>query len=194
MSRAPRTKATDSLIAHVRGSPGAAAELLPQVYDTLRRIAGNLMRQERPDHTLQPTALVHEAYIRLIDVSRMDWKGKAHFRNMAAREMRRILVDHARRKGAAKRGAGMTMVTVDDRLPGDDGDTSELLALDEALEKLATRNERQSRVAELRIFAGMSIKETSFVLGVSEKTVNNDWQYVRVWLAKELRSHQSDRD
>ena len=159
---------------------------MPLVYDTLRRIAGNLMRQERKDHTLQPTALVNEAYMRLVDIKQVDWKGRAHFCNMAAKQMRRILVDHARKRDADKRGGQFARVTLDDEIPLGAVEVTDLLALDQALNRLAKRNSRHGRVAEMRIFSGLRVKEVAYVLGVSEKTVTDDWQFIRVWIAKEL--------
>jgi RNA polymerase sigma factor (TIGR02999 family) len=144
------------------------------------------MRQERSDHTLQPTALVHEAYIRMIDVDRIDWQGKTHFFAIAARQMRRVLIEHARKAGAQKRGARPQMISLDENLAVTEERTVDLLALDEALEKLAGRNERHAQVAELRFLAGMSEKETAFALQVSERTVREDWRVARAWLAREL--------
>jgi RNA polymerase sigma factor (TIGR02999 family) len=177
---------TDSLAAHARGEARAADQLMPALYDRLRRLATRLMSEERPGHTLQPTALVHEAYLRLVDLSRIRWREKNHFYAMAARQMRRVLRDHARRRRAKKRGGGAWNVMLTEGMAVDSGQLLDILALDEALDRLARRRSRQSRVAEFRIFGGMEIKEIACVLQVSERTVTDDWQYARVWLAREL--------
>lgn len=180
--------ATDTLAAHVSGDPEAAADLLPLVYGELRRIAARYMQRERRGHTLQPTELVHEAYLRLIDLDRIDWHGRSHFLAMAARQMRRILVEHARRARSLKRRAAM--VTLHDGAAAVPARPLDVLAVDEALERLAARSKRQSEVAELRFFAGMTAREIAHVLGVSERTVGKDWQVARAWLAHTL----SERD
>ena len=177
---------TESLISHVRGDPAAASELLPVVYDALRRLAAKLMKNERRGHTLCPTDLVHEAYMRLIDVRQVDWKGKGHFLAVAATQMRRVLVDHAKRRGAAKRNAGECRVTLEDQLAIDPTEPLELLAIDEALARLGRRHQRQAQIAELRLFGGLGTKELAHVLEVSERTVSNDWKFARAWLAREL--------
>ena len=184
----PDRGATESLILHTQGHRDAGAELTPLLYKTLRRIAGKLMRQERLDHTLQPTALVHEAYLRLIDIEQVDWRSKAHFCAMAAKEMRRVLVEHARGRNARKRGGGLERVTLGDDVAVTPDQSLDLLTLHEALEKLARRRERQSKVATFRIFAGMSVAESAYALDTSERTVANDWRFARAWLARELRS------
>jgi RNA polymerase sigma factor (TIGR02999 family) len=146
------------------------------------------MRRERPDHTLQPTAVVHEAYLRMIDISRIDWQGKTHFFAMAARQMRRVLIEHARKAGAKKRGARPQRITLKDDVALARDRTVDLLALQEALEKLARRNRRHAQVAELRLFAGLSEKEMAYALGVSDRTVREAWRVARAWLARELSS------
>ena len=180
------TDLTESLIAHADGDSRAADRLMTAVYSELRRIAAKLMQNERPGHTLQPTAVVNEAYLRLIDIERVNWKSKAHFCNMAAKIVRRVLVDSARQRGAEKRGGEFQRVTLEDDLVIDPESSMELLALDQALIRLAKRHEREARVAEMRIFSGMEIKEIAETLGVSERTVSNDWQYARARLVKEL--------
>ena len=179
-----RTKATSSLLAHSRGDPQGAAELLPLVYGKLRALAGCMMRDERAGHTLEPTGLVHEAYLRLVDVERIDWNGKTHFYAMAARQMRRVLVDHARRRGAAKRQA--QRVTLCEEVAPDGRPGVDVVELHHALEKLAHRNERRASVAELRLFAGLEHAEIAHVLGISERTVKEDWRMARAWLSREL--------
>jgi len=188
MTSDTQADATQSLVAHSRGDPHAAAELLPLVYSNLKALAVDYMRRERPDHTLQPTAVVHEAYLRMIDVSRIDWQGKTHFFAMAARQMRRVLIEHARKAGAKKRGARPQKITLRDDIAVAREETVDLLALQEALEKLAQRNPRRAKVAELRYFAGMTEKEMAYVLVVSERTVRDDWRVARAWLARELSS------
>lgn len=181
-----RARATLFLAGHSSGSAADAARLLPLVYGELRALAARYLREERPGHTLQPTALVHEAYLRLIEHDRIDWKGKTHFFAMAAIQMRRILVDHARARATEKRGGRAPRVTLDERLTRTPEASLDLLALDEALTRLAARHERQGRVAELRLFAGMLVGETALYLGVSERTVKDDWRVARAWLLKEL--------
>jgi RNA polymerase sigma-70 factor (ECF subfamily) len=177
---------TADLTATVSGDRNAAERLMPLVYSELRALAGKYLKGERPGHTLQPTALVHEAYLRLIDISRVDWRGKTHFYAMAARQMRRILVDHARAAAARKRGARALKVTLDDRLAVGAEQPLELLALDEALSGLARRHPRQARVAELRLFSGMEVKTVAAALEVSERTVKGDWRLARAWLMRAL--------
>jgi len=170
-----------------QGDRSAMEDLLPLVYDELKAIAANKMRDERPDHTLQPTALVHEAFLRLVDQTRVQWQGRAHFCAMAANMMRRILVDHARRRAAEKRGAGFGRITLDEAGAMAGGDNpAELVALDDLLSQLAELNERHARVVELRFFAGLDVKETAHVLGVSPATVKNDWRTARAWLMSRL--------
>lgn len=164
-----------------------ADRLVPVLYDELRVIARRHMRVERTDHTLQPTALVHEAYIRLVDQRRVDWRNRAHFFAVAARTMRRILVDHARRQRAAKRAAG-SRVTLHDEIPAAHP-TVDVLALEQALERLKAVDERVFRVVELRFFGGLEVSEVASVLGVSEPTVKRDWRFGKAWLGREL-----DRD
>jgi RNA polymerase sigma factor (TIGR02999 family) len=186
MADEPMMDATGTLISHTQGDPKATEQLCVLLYDELRRIAGDLMRQERPDHTLQPTALMHEAYMRLIKIERVDWKSKAHFCNMAAKVMRRVLRDYAEYHNAKKRGGHLQKIPLVTNLPLDPNRTTEILALDEAVEKLAELSERPSRVAELRLFGGLLNKDIAHVLGVSERTVVDDWQFARAWLAREL--------
>jgi RNA polymerase sigma factor (TIGR02999 family) len=179
-------RVTSTLNAHTRGNPEAAAALMPLVYDELRRLAAHYMRGERGGHTLQATALVNEAYLRMVDITRMNWQGKTHFFAMAATQMRRILVDHARAKSARKRDG--QRVTLNEADAVDLGDRVDLLALDEAMEKLARKNPRCCKVAEMRLFAGLSVEETAFVLGVSERTVKNDWRLARARLMQDLEA------
>jgi RNA polymerase sigma factor (TIGR02999 family) len=192
------TQVTMLLQAVARGETGAVDQLLPLVYDELRRVAAGLMRHERKDHTLQPTALVHEAYLRLVGPREIPWKDRGHFFHAAALSMRRILIDHARRVRAARAAggpatgefsgdsAGLIRTEVGG---GNSADATErLLALDQALERLKARDERQHDVAMLRYFAGLTIDQTAEVLGVSPATVKNEWMYARAWLMREMAS------
>ena len=178
--------ATRTLEAHSHGDRQAAADLMPLVYDDLRKLAGRYMRDERPEHTLQPTALVNEAYLRLIDINRIDWNGKTHFFAMAARQMRRILAEHARKGAAKKRGGGLERVTLGEDIGASPGQSIELLALEEALANLTRKNGRQGQVAELRLLAGMSEDEIANVLGVSRRTVSEDWRVAKARLSRDL--------
>lgn len=168
---------------------GGAEELLPLVYDELRHLARHYMAGERPGHTLQPTVLVHEAFLRLVDRPMADWRGRTHFLAVGARVMRRLLIDHARGRGRQKRGGGLCRVTLTDwRQPSGDGDLDppELLDLDAALERLARVDGRAARVVELRFFGGLTVAETAEALGVSKRTVEQDWTHARAWLRREL--------
>ncbi len=178
---------TEILIALSEGDDSAFDQLLPLVYDELKAIAGGYMNRERPDHTLSATALVNEAYLRLVDQKRVDWKGRAHFCAVAAQLMRRILVDHARKKMAQKRQGASLMLSVDEAVsPVLSNCDVDLIALDELLDQLAKLNERHARVVELRFFAGLTIEETAHALEVSASTVKNDWRVARAWLMKQL--------
>ncbi len=171
------------------GDAAAQAALLDAVYKELHRLASSYMRREhRRDHTLQPTALVNEAYLHLIGDNPVDWDSRAHFYSAAARTMRRILIDHARSHGAQKRSGGLHRVELEENLIAVDEQASELLELDAALERLAALDERQARVVELRFFGGLTVEETAKVAGISEKTVKRDWALARAWLEHELRS------
>jgi len=147
------------------------------------------MRGQPPDHSLQATALVNEAYVRLIDVQQMNWQNRAHFLAMAARLMRRVLVDSARARGAHKRGAGAIKVSFSEELAIADRKGLDMVGLDDALHALADLDERQSRVVELRFFGGLSVAETAVVLGISGETVMRDWKVARAWLMREMKSH-----
>jgi RNA polymerase sigma factor (TIGR02999 family) len=178
---------TGLLLAWGRGDEAALDALIPHVHGELQRIARRCMAGERLGHSLQATGLVNEAYLRLIDVQRIQWQDRAHFLSMAARLMRRILVDHARSKAYQKRGGGAVRVTFDGldlpaQAPGHD-----LVALDDALAELAKVDERKSRVIELRFFGGLSVEETATVLKVSVDTVMRDWKLAKAWLLRELR-------
>lgn len=161
--------------------------MLGIVYDELRRQAARYLRRERPDHTLQPTALVHEAYLQLIDQSRVSWESRAHFFGAAARLMRRILVDHARAHQAEKRGSGNEKLALDEAIAVPENKDLNILALNDALEELARMDEQQSRIVELRYFGGLSIEETATVTGVSPATVKREWAMAKVWLQNQIK-------
>jgi RNA polymerase sigma factor (TIGR02999 family) len=175
------------LIADVRAGDQAAAEdLFRRVYQELRKLAGHLMRNERPDHTLQPTALVHEAYLRLIDQRQLPGESRTHFFGVAANVMRRILIDHARAHRANKRGGRDVKVPLEDAPMMAVEDPETLLEVDEALERLATLDPRQAQVVELRFFGGLSVEETAQILGVGPRTIDRDWRIARGWLRRQL--------
>lgn len=188
-----QNETTRLLLNSAQGDKAALEALLPRVYDELRAIAEAKMRNERPDHTLQPTALVNEAFLRLVDQTRVQWQGRAHFCAMAANMMRRILVDHARRRAADKRGAGRGRVPLENVCGAAKGeDPVDIVALDDLLDELARLNERHARVVEFRFFAGMTVEETAHVLGVSPATVKNDWRTARAWLLIHLDPQETD--
>jgi RNA polymerase sigma factor (TIGR02999 family) len=162
------------------------------VYTELRDLAGALLRQERPDHTLQVTELVHEAYLRLVDQTRCQWQNRAHFLGVASRAMRRILVDHARRRGAGKRGGGLQKLSLDEELViGTDDSNALLLSLDLALDKLASQYPEVARAVEVRFFGGLTHDECAYVLGVSPRTAFRHWEFARAWLYREIRTHEA---
>jgi RNA polymerase sigma-70 factor (ECF subfamily) len=172
-------------------NPSAAPRLFALVYDELRALAGNYFQRQRADHTLQPTALVNEAFIKLVDQTRIEWQSRAHFLAVAARAMRQILIDHARGRATAKRGGDLLRVTMDEAAtPLTDYDP-ELLDLDDALKRLAAMDERQSRIVELRFFGGMTVEEVAHVLKVSKATVEADWRMARAWIRRELGNETS---
>src|SRR5262245_56205841 len=169
------------------GDPQADSALMTLMYDELRRLAAGYLSSERPDHTLQPTALVHEAYLRLIDQTGTALGDPKQFRALAATVMRQILVDHARRHRSLKRGGGRQRITLDAAVAPDSGRDVELLALDEALRQLNALHKRQARVVELRFFGGLTNEEVADVLAVSRATVANDWTVARAWLSRQMR-------
>jgi len=179
-------KASEILGAHLGGDRAAASGLLGLIYDDLRALAAKHLRRERPTHTLQPTALVHEAWLRLTDCERIDWQGKTHFFAMAATMLRRVLIDHARTVKSEKRGGEVERVELSEMDATTEGDRIDFLALHEALETLGRDDPRQARVVELRYFAGLSLEETARALGVSIDTVKSDWRAARDRLHREL--------
>jgi RNA polymerase sigma factor (TIGR02999 family) len=182
---ADRAPVTLLLRAWRRGDQDALDRLTPLVYDELRRRARHYLRGERPDHTLRPTALVHEVYLRLVGLDEVDWQDRQHFFALAARQMRRILVDAARARRYQKRGGGAVTVAFDEDLAVS-SHTPDLVALDDALELLAEKDERKVRVVELRFFAGLTNEEIAAALGISTDTVTRDWQMARLWLRRQL--------
>jgi RNA polymerase sigma factor (TIGR02999 family) len=178
---------TQLLLHWSHGDGAALDELMPLVYQELRKLAGSYLRSERPDHTLQPTALIHEAYLRMVGKDMPEWQNRAHFFGVAARLMRQILVEHARNRHAIKRGGNQQKISLDDAPPVyAQADAGELLALDDALTKLAAFDVRRSRILEMRAFGGMSIEETALALGVSDTTVKREMRLAQAWIRREL--------
>lgn len=179
---------TTRLLGELEAGDAAAAErLLPLVYDELRALAGRYLRRQRRDHTLQPTALVHEAFLKLVDQTRAQWRDRAHFFAVAATAMRQILVNHALARRAAKRGGGQWRVVLEDAAAGHPATGGlDVVALDEALKRLAAIDKRKHRIVELRFFAGLSVEEVAEVLAVSKTTVESDWRAARAWLSVQL--------
>jgi RNA polymerase sigma factor (TIGR02999 family) len=174
-----------------KGDRQALEKLTPLVYDELRRLAGRYLRQERHGHTLQSTALVHEAYLKLVGQNNVRWQNRAHFFGIAAQMIRRILVDYARARGADKRGSGAEKLSLDEAIALPGGPDLDLVALDDALEGLARIDPRQSRLVELRFFAGLTLEETAEVLQMSLATAKRDWVSAKAWLSREIRRQSS---
>ena len=177
---------TDLLAAWSGGDERALKTLVPLVYDELLALARQFLRRERRDHTLQPTALVHEAYARLVGGERVDWRGRTHFFAVAAQTMRRVLVDHARKRHAARRGGAGLRVTLDESVASADRNDVEVIALDRALRALSALDPVQERIVELRYFGGLTIEEAAQVLGSSPATVKREWSIARAWLHREM--------
>jgi len=174
------------------GNKDALGRLVPLVYRELRQVAARLLRGERTGHTLQPTALVHELYLRLVEQDRADWKDRAHFLAVAAKLMRHILVDYARARGTAKRDGMATRIEIAGfELSGEEPRTEEILAVDEALDRLAELDPQQARVVELRYFAGLTVEETAEAVGISPRTVKRDWAMASAWLRSEISPRPS---
>jgi RNA polymerase sigma factor (TIGR02999 family) len=182
----PPQGVTQLLVNWSNGDREALEHLAPLVYGELHRLASRYLRRERPGHTLQSTALVNEAYLRLIDQREVRWQNRAHFFGVAAQMIRRILVDHARNRQAHKRGAGAVKLSLDEAIATPEPKDLDLVALDDALEGLVKMDSQQARVVELRFFAGLSIEETAEVLGVSPATVKREWTTAKAWLYREL--------
>jgi RNA polymerase sigma factor (TIGR02999 family) len=188
--RSPNPNDVTQLLLQLDQADGRAVDrLLPLVYDELRGLAAAKLRGERPDHTLNATALVHEAYLKLIDQNRVRWQNRAHFFAVAARAMRRILIDHANARMAQKRGGGAAMATLHDDVVRE-ARAEELVDLDEALTRLEALDERQARIVEMSFFVGLTHQEIAEVLGVSLSTVDRDWRLARAWLSREMRANR----
>ena len=181
---------TQLLIDWGKGDRAALDEMLPLIYTELRRIAGYYLSQENPGHTLQTTALVHEAYLRLVDQQKVDWKNRAQFLGIAAEMMRRILLNHARDRAAAKRGGGMQKVSLSLADGGSDPPDVELIALDSALTQLSSLDPRKSRVVELKFFGGLTVEEIAEVLQISNATVDREWILARAWLYRAIQGER----
>ncbi len=177
---------TQLLVNWSNGDQHALEELMPLVYGELRRLAASHLRRERSDHTLQSTALVNEAFLRLVNQREVHWRSRAHFYGIAARMIRRILVDHARSQQAGKRGAGAIKLELDEAMAISPAAELDLVGLDAALERLAVLDERQGRIVELRFFAGLSVEETAEVMHISPATVKREWSSARAWLYREI--------
>ena len=190
MDKPSPNEITEQLIAWSNGDGAALEQLIPAVYQELRRMADHYLRGEDSGHSLQPTALVHEAYLRLIDQTKVEWQNRAHFFGVAAQMMRRILIDHAKAKHRVKRGGTAIKVMLDENANFTQERASELLALDDALQTLAKMDERKSRIVELRYFGGLTVEETAQVLGISDKTVMRDWNLAKAWLYRELTANE----
>jgi RNA polymerase sigma-70 factor, ECF subfamily len=185
----PLQEVTQLLVDWGNGNHAALDQLIPLVYTELRQLARRYMRRERPGHTMQTTALIHEAYLRLVDQNQVRWENRAHFLGIAARLMRQILIEHARRRTRAKRGGGAGTISLDEVALVSQARATELLALDDAMERLAAIDPRKSRVVELRFFGGLSTKEAAEVLHTAPNTVLRDWRLAKAWLHREI-SHE----
>jgi len=193
MEAAQVSETTQLLRAWAHGDQAALADLMPRVYRELRRLAGRVLKNENSANTLQVTDLVHEAYLHLVDVNRMDWQDRAHFFAVSATLMRRILVDRARRRLAAKRGGKVRPLDLEHAVDLGSQRSAELVALDEALDRLASVDPRKARVVELRFFGGLDVKETAKLIGVSPDTAMRDWKVARAWLLAELSPSKTPR-
>ena len=189
MPEQPADNVTQLLIELSNGDGDAVDILLPLIYDELRKLAANYLRRERPDHTLQPTALVHEAYLRLVDQTRVNWQNRAHFFGVAAQIMRRLLVDHARKHNAAKRGQDFQKFSLDENIDRAVERSEELIALDDALKALAAFDPQKARMIELRYFGGLSIEETADVMGTTPTTIKRQWRFAKAWLYGEMKKN-----
>ncbi len=181
-----QTNVTQLLVAATEGDERARADLMPLVYEELKRRANSAMRRERAGHTLQPTALVHEVYLRLVKQDQVDWKGRAQFFAVSSQMMRRLLVDHARGRRREKRGGDSVKVSLDDGLQLAVTRDPDVIALDDALQKLAELDEQQARIVEMRFFGGLTVAEVAETLGVSKRTVEGEWTMIKAWLRREL--------
>ncbi len=192
MTTPSEKEVTRLLVAWSNGDQAALEQLTPLVYSELHQLAHRYLGRERKGHTLQTTALVHEAYLRLIDQKEVRWQNRAHFFAIAAQMMRRILVDYARSRNVAKRGGDARQVSLDEAMEVSDERAADVIALDEALKSLSDLDQRKSRIIELRFFGGLSIEETAEVLGVSPGTVMRDWTFAKAWLQREINKGGPD--
>jgi RNA polymerase sigma factor (TIGR02999 family) len=189
----PTRKTTTAVLKAISaGDREAVDELMPLVYEDFHRLAESFLRREREGHTLQPTALVNEAFLKLVDQKQVDWKGRTHFLAIGAQAMRRVLVDHARRRRRSKRGGEVQRIALEADLAVSPSREEDVLAVNEALDKLEELDPRQARIVEYRFFGGLNVEEVTEVLGVSKRTVEADWTMVRAWLRREL-SAEEDR-
>ena len=191
MCPASSARVSELLVSWGHGNQDAREALIPLIYDELRRLARRYLRRERPDHTLESAALVHEAYLRLVRQEPFQWQNRAHFFGVAAQLMRHILVDHARGRLAAKRGAGAPRLALDPQIGLPQKREFDLVALDDALNSLAALDPQQTRLIELRFFGGLSIEETAVVLGISPATVKREWATARAWLQREMKQKEA---
>ena len=196
MTSGPAPDVTRLLLSWSQGNQAALDELMPLVYDELRRLAPAYLRRERSNHTLQSTALVHEAFMRLVNQQEVDWRNRAHFFAIAAQMIRRILVDYARAQHTEKRGSGSVKLELDEAMaaPLESGFDLDLLALNDALDQLLHLDARQSRIVELRFFAGLSIEETAVVMKLSPTSIKREWNTARAWLFREMTRHPPAHD
>jgi RNA polymerase sigma factor (TIGR02999 family) len=188
MTTHSRQDVTDLLIEWGKGDQEALHQLMPLVYDELRRLASRHLRHERPGHTLQTTALVHEAYLKLVDQKNMTWQNRVQFFAASAQVMRHILVDHARNRRALKRGGENIRLSLDEAKMSSEKKDADLLSLNEALNSLAVIDPQQSRVVELRIFGGLTVEETAEALGISTRTVKREWSMAKAWLHRQIKN------
>jgi RNA polymerase sigma factor (TIGR02999 family) len=192
MDASARSDVTELLVAWSNGNQAARDQLMTAVYDELHRLARRYMRRESPGHTLQTSALLNEAFLRLVDQKNVHWQNRAHFFGIAAQMMRRILVDYARSRNYEKRGGGARALSLDEALIVSDARNEEVVNVHEALERLTEFDSRKGQIVELRFFGGLSIEETAEVLGVSRGTVMRDWTLAKAWLRRELSSEQDE--
>jgi RNA polymerase sigma factor (TIGR02999 family) len=186
MANPPFSDVTQLLNRLSSGDQNALSELIPVVYDELHRLAAFHLQRERPEHTLQTTALVHEAYVRLVDQKEVQWKNRGHFFAVAAQAMRRVLVDYARRHQALKRGSSLPKISLDEAIAISHEDMHHVLLLDELLTRLSTIDPAESRIVELRFFGGLTVEETAEAMGISAATVKREWSVARAWLLREI--------
>jgi RNA polymerase sigma factor (TIGR02999 family) len=187
METSSSRQVTDLLQAWGGGDQEALEKLVPLVYEQLHQAAGRCMARERPGHTFQTTALIHETYLRLVNIRQVKWQNRAHFFALCAKLMRRILIDFARSRGSRKRGGAIQHIDLKETLLVNSRNDEDLLALDDALNRLEILDARKSRVVELRFFGGLDVKETAKVMGISSDTVMRDWKFAKVWLLRDLR-------